>query len=143
MDFGFKLVMQQRVPRAFCIGKKSITKPFFLSKMSLPWECDITKGRAEWTSNHQCTSWPFYPLDGVHFFFQCQMEFIIVHFFLLLTTVPFCFFFWFLDIFPLDLTYHPAHFPTFLSITPTLLPYLSSLTDIATLIINYPIYLTT
>jgi len=44
---------------------------------------------AEWTSNHQCTSWPFYPLDRLRFFIQRQMGFITVHFFLLLTTVLF------------------------------------------------------
>jgi hypothetical protein len=40
----------------------------------------------------------------------------------------------------LDLTpsYH-VHFPTLISIAPTLVPYLLSSTDIATLIISYPI----
>jgi hypothetical protein len=52
----------------------------------------------EWTSSHQCTSWPFCPLDGLHFFIQRRMGFISVHFFLPLTTV--LFFFWFLAVLP-------------------------------------------
>ncbi len=51
----------------------------------------------------------------------------------------FILFFWFLVIFPLDLTYHPDHFPTFISSAPTLVPYLLSPTDIATLITSYHI----
>jgi hypothetical protein len=40
----------------------------------------------------------------------------------------------------LDLTHsYPAHFSTFISIAPTLVPYLLSPIDIATLITNYPI----
>jgi hypothetical protein len=34
---------------------------------------------------------------------------------------------------------YPAHFPTLLNIAPTLVPYLLSFTNIATLIISYPI----
>jgi hypothetical protein len=49
------------------------------------------------------------------------------------------FFFLFLAVFPLDLTCHPAHFPTLISTTPTLVPYLLSPTNIATLITSYPI----
>jgi hypothetical protein len=26
--------------------------------------------RLEWTSSHQCTNWPFFPLDGLRFFIQ-------------------------------------------------------------------------
>ncbi len=89
--------------------------------------------RAEWTSSHQCTSWPFCPLDGVHFFIWRQMGFI---------TVP-PFFFWFLTVFPLDLTCHPARFPTLLSTAPTLVPYLLSPSDIATRITSYAIDLAT
>jgi hypothetical protein len=70
------------------------------------------------------------------------MQFIIVHFFLLLTIVFFSFF-WFLVVFPLDMTYHHAHFPTLISIAPTLVPYLLSPTDIITLITNYLIDLAT
>jgi len=96
----------------------------------------------KWTSSHQCTSWSFCPLDGLCFFIQHQMQFIIVHLFLLLTIVLF-FFFWFLVVFPLDLTYHHACFPTIISIAPTLVLYLLSPTDIVTLITNYPINLAT
>jgi hypothetical protein len=45
--------------------------------------------KPKWTSNHQCTSWLFCPLDGLHFFIQHQMGFIIVHFFLPLIVVLF------------------------------------------------------
>jgi hypothetical protein len=41
----------------------------------------------EWTNSHQCTSWSFCPLDGLHFFIRRRMGFISIHFFLLLTTV--------------------------------------------------------
>jgi hypothetical protein len=51
-------------------------------------------------------------------------------------------FFLFLVVFPLDLTYHRVCFPTFISTAPTLVPYLLSPTDIATLITNYLINLT-
>jgi hypothetical protein len=59
---------------------------------------------------------------------------------LLLTTVLF-FLFLFLAVFPgPDLTHsYPAHFPTLISIAPTLVPYLLSPTNIATLITSYPI----
>ncbi len=67
------------------------------------------------------------------------MGFITIHFFLLLTIV---FIFLFLVIFPLDLTYHPTHFPTFKNTTPTLVVYLLSPIDITTLIISYLIDLT-
>ncbi len=49
---------------------------------------------------------------------------------------PLYFFFWFLAIFPLDLT---SHISTLVSIAPTLVPYLLSPTDIVILIISYPI----
>jgi len=72
------------------------------------------------------------------------MGFIIVHFFLLLTIVLFV-----LVVFghfsprP-NLTHsYLAHFPTLISIAPTLVPYLLSLIDIATLITSYRINLTT
>ncbi len=99
--------------------------------------------RPEWTSSHQCTSWPFYPLDGLHFFIRCQMGFITIHFFLLLTT--FFFLGFVLDHFSgPDLTHsYPAHLPTLISIAPILVPYLLSPTDTATLITNYPTNLTT
>ncbi len=43
-----------------------------------------------------------------------------------------------------DLTHsYPAHFSTFISTAPTLVPYLLSPTNIATLITNYPIDLAT
>ncbi len=53
----------------------------------------------------------------------------------------FLFSFLFLAIFPgPDLTHsYPAHFPTLISIAPTLVPYLLSLTDTATLITSYSI----
>jgi len=75
----------------------------------------------------------------LRFFIQRQMGFIIVHLFLLLTAVLF---FWVLGHFSLgpNLTHnYPAHFPTFISIAPTLVPYLLSPIDITTLIISYPI----
>jgi hypothetical protein len=99
--------------------------------------------RPEWTSSHQCTSWPFCPLDGLHFFIRHQMGFISVHFFLLLTTVLF-----FLGSWPFfpgpDLTHsYLAHFLTLIDIATTLVPYLLSSTDTATLITSYPIDLAT
>jgi hypothetical protein len=76
--------------------------------------------RPEWINSHQCTSWPFCPLDGLRFFIQRRMGFITVDFFLLLTTV-FLFLFLFLAVFPgPDLTHsYPVHFPTLISIAPT------------------------
>jgi hypothetical protein len=68
----------------------------------------------EWTSSHQCTSWLFYPLDGLCFFIWCQMGFIIVNFFSLLIT----FFFFFGFVFGYfflgsDFTHsYPTHLPT-------------------------------
>jgi hypothetical protein len=93
----------------------------------------------EWTSSYQCTSWLFCSLDGFRFFIRRQMRFITIHFFLLLTIV--FSFFCFLAVFPgHDLTHsYPAHFPTLVSIAPTLLPYLLSLIDTVTLITSYPI----
>ncbi len=41
----------------------------------------ITSLGQEWTISHQCTSWLFYPLDGLHFFIQHQMGFITFLFF--------------------------------------------------------------
>ncbi len=72
------------------------------------------------------------------------MGFITVHFFLLLTTIFFILFL-FLAVFPgPDLTHtYPAHFPTFISIAPTLVPYLLYLTDTTTLITSYPTDLAT
>jgi hypothetical protein len=74
----------------------------------------------KWINSHQCTSWPFCPLDGLRFFIRRRMGLITVDFFLLLTTALF-FFFLFLAVFPgPDLTHsYPAHFPTFISIAPT------------------------
>jgi len=80
------------------------------------------------------TGWgAFFPLaqDGVH------------HSPFLFAATTVLFFFWFLVVFPLDLTCHPAHFPNLLSIAPTLVPYLLSPTDIATLITSYSIDLAT
>ncbi len=52
----------------------------------------ITTGvRPEWTSSHQCTSWPFCPLDGLRFFIRRQMGFITVHSFWRMITAPFFF----------------------------------------------------
>jgi hypothetical protein len=61
-------------------------------------------------NSHQCTSWPFCPLDGLRFFIRRQMGFITIDFFLLLTTVLFFFFFFFFCFwsFFLDLTSHVA-----------------------------------
>jgi hypothetical protein len=49
----------------------------------------------EWINSHQCASWPFCPLDGLHFFIRRRMGLITVDFFLLLTTVLFFSFFFF------------------------------------------------
>jgi hypothetical protein len=64
----------------------------------------------------KCISWPFCPLDGVHFFIWRKMGFITVHFFLLLTTVPFSFFSLVLgrfspgpDLLPCSLSYPPKY----------------------------------
>jgi hypothetical protein len=59
-------------------------------------------------------------------------------------TFFFCFFL-FLAVFPgPDLTHtYPAHFPTLISIAPTLVPYLLSPTDTDTLITSYPTDLAT
>ncbi len=101
---------------------------------------------AKWTNNHQCISWPFCPLDGLHIFIWHWMGFIIIHFFLLLLLTIILFFFLVFGRFSLslDLThgYH-AHFPTLISIAPTLVPYLLSPIDTTTLITNYPIDLAT
>jgi len=72
-------------------------------------------------------------LNGVH---QCPFLFVADQ----------CtFFFWVLGSFSLGLnlthSYH-AHFPILISIASTLVPYLLSPTNIATLITNYPIDLT-
>jgi hypothetical protein len=64
---------------------------------------DGLKKRPKWTNSHQCTNWPFYPLDGLCFFIRRQMgssQSIFI----------FCwalyYFFGFLVVFPLDLTSH-------------------------------------
>jgi len=69
--------------------------------------------------------------DGVH---HSQFLFDVDH------CTFFFFFFLFFAIFPgPDLTHnYPAHFPTLISIAPTLVPYLLSPIDIATLITSYP-----
>ncbi len=58
---------------------------------------------------------------------------------------PLCFFFFFLAVFPgPDLTHsYPAHFPTLISIAPTLVPYLLGPIDTTTLITSYPTDLVT
>jgi hypothetical protein len=68
----------------------------------------------EWINSHQCTSWPFCPLDGLRFFIRHRMGLIIVDFFLLLTTVLFFFCFFCFWSFFLDLTSHIATLLTFL-----------------------------
>jgi len=82
-------------------------------------------------------------LDALHFFIWRRMGFMAVHFFLLLTIVLFFLGSW--SFFPgPNLTHsYPAHFSTFISTAPTLVPYLLSPTDITTLITSYPIDLTT
>jgi hypothetical protein len=45
----------------------------------------------KWINSHQCTSWPFCPLYGLHFFIRRRMGLITVDFFLLLTIVLFFF----------------------------------------------------
>ncbi len=82
------------------------------------------------------TGWALFyhsALDGVH---HSPSFFVADHY---------IFFFFFFLVFGhfsygLDLTHsYPAHFSTFISIAPTLVPYLLSPIDIATLITNYPI----
>jgi hypothetical protein len=68
-------------------------------------------------------------------FIRPHMGFMIVHIFLLLTNV-FYFFLLVLDRFSPrpDLAHsYPTHFPTFISIAPTLVPYLLSVTNITTI----------
>ncbi len=114
-----------------------ILKPFTIKQFptSIMWP--------EWTNNHQCTSWPFCPLDGLHFFIWHRMGFISVHFFLLLTIVFYFFGFW--PFFPgPDFTHsYLAHFFTLIGIATTLVPYLLSPTDTTILITSYSIDLTT
>jgi len=69
------------------------------TRLLQPTPSSPTHSWPEWTSSHQCTSWPFCPLDGLRFFIPRQMVVITVHFFLLLTTVPFFFFFFFFSFF--------------------------------------------
>ncbi len=78
-------------------------------------------------------------LDGVH---HSPSFFVANH------CIFFFFFFFFLVLGHFsrgpDLTHsYPTHFSTFISIAPTLVPYLLSPIDIATLITNYPIDLAT
>jgi len=72
-------------------------------------------------------------LDGVH---HSRFLFVVDH-----CAFFFFSFFLFLAVFPgPELTHsYPAHFPTLISIAPTLVPYLLSPTDTATLITSYPI----
>jgi hypothetical protein len=92
----------------------------------------------EWINSHQCTNWPFCPLDGLRFFIWRRMGPITVDFFLLLTTVFFLFFLFLAIFLGPDLTLsYLAHFPTLISIAPTLVPYLLSPTDTTTLITSY------
>ncbi len=71
--------------------------------------------RPEWINSHQCTSWPFCPLDGLRFFIRRRMGLITIDFFLLLTTVFFFIFLFFCSRpFFLDLTSHIATLLTFL-----------------------------
>ncbi len=77
------------------------------------------------------------------FFHSTPNGFITIHFFLLLSTILF---FWVLGCFSLglDLTHnYLVHFPTLIHTAPTLVLYLLSPTDIATLITSYRIDLTT
>ncbi len=55
--------------------------------------------RPKWINRHQCTSWPFCPMDGLRFFIRRRMGLITVDFFLLLTTVLFFSFFFVLGCF--------------------------------------------
>jgi len=74
------------------------------------------------------------------------MGFITVLFYCYSSLYYYYFFFLFCDHFSLgpDLTFnYLAHFPTLINIAPTLVPYLLSLTDIATLITSYIIDLAT
>jgi hypothetical protein len=58
--------------------------------------CPAPPSGARVNQQHQCTSCPFCPLDGLRFFIRHQMGFITILFFLLLTTVLFLFFFFLL-----------------------------------------------
>jgi hypothetical protein len=112
---------------------------FQLVKIKLEWGLIFWP---EWINSHQCTSWPFCPLDGLRFFIRRRMGFITVDFFLLLTTV---FLFFFLARFALDLTSHIATLLTFL---PCSLFYLATVlntypTNLATVLTTYPTNLAT
>jgi len=68
--------------------------PTHKTKTGIPNRWKTTNSKwPEWINSHQCTSWPFCPLDGLRFFIQRRMGLITVDFFLLLTTVLFFFFF--------------------------------------------------
>ncbi len=86
------------------IGTHATQGPAAFRTSTSPWP--------EWISTHQCTSWPFCPLDGLHFFIGRRMGFMTVHFFLLLTIV--LFFFLVPARFSLDLTPHIVTLFTFL-----------------------------
>ncbi len=92
-----------------------------------------TKQRPKWINNHQCTSWPLCPLDGVAFFHSASDG---AHHSRFLFAADLFSFFLFLAVFPRpDLTHsYPAHFPTLISIA-----LLHQPTDTATLITSYPI----
>jgi hypothetical protein len=36
--------------------------------------CPFSYHPPKWTTTHQCTNWPFYPRDGVHFFIQPSLS---------------------------------------------------------------------
>ncbi len=83
----------------------------------------VGKSWPEWTSSHQCTSWPFYSLDGLHFFIRHRMgssPSISFRCWPLLFLFLVCS----LLFFPgLDLIQsYPTHLSTFVNIVPTLVP---------------------
>jgi len=81
--------------------------------------CERERRGPEWINSHQCTSWPFCPLDGLHFFIRHRMGFMTIHFFLLLTIV--LLFFGSCSFFPKpDLTHsYPIHFSTLFTFLPS------------------------
>jgi hypothetical protein len=68
----------------------------------------------EWTNSHQCTSWPFCPPDGLRFFHSTLDGVYHSPLFFAADHYTFVFIFWFLAVFPLDVTSHMVTLLTFL-----------------------------
>jgi hypothetical protein len=77
--FGFG---RTRTTGSLISGEFKEPKPVGLSKFKETTQSSIPPSTLgpEWTSSHQCTSWPFCSLDGLRFFIRRQMGFITVFF---------------------------------------------------------------